>query len=51
MNKMPARPVLQRHGPAVADGMLYMNSGYAHKGGLPGNVLSAFEAAKYTLHF
>jgi polyvinyl alcohol dehydrogenase (cytochrome) len=29
-------------GPLV-DGMLYVNSGYAQWGGLPGNVLLAFE--------
>lgn len=33
-------------GPTVADGMLYVNSGYANTGGLPGNVLLAFEAGK-----
>jgi polyvinyl alcohol dehydrogenase (cytochrome) len=32
-------------GPAVVDGMLYVNSGYSHHGGiLPGNVLLAFSA-------
>ncbi|MDH2385313.1 PQQ-binding-like beta-propeller repeat protein [Bradyrhizobium sp. CER78] len=30
-------------GPIVVDGMLYVNSGYAQWGGLPGNVLLAFE--------
>jgi polyvinyl alcohol dehydrogenase (cytochrome) len=30
-------------GPTIADGMLYVNSGYAQWGGLPGNVLLAFE--------
>src|SRR5712671_529595 len=30
-------------GPVIADGMLYVNSGYAQWGGLPGNVLLAFE--------
>jgi len=30
-------------GPTVVDGMLYVNSGYAQWGGLPGNVLLAFE--------
>ena len=30
-------------GPTVAGGMLYVNSGYAQWGGLPGNVLLAFE--------
>ena len=33
-------------GPTVADGMLYVNSGYANTGGLPGNALLAFEVAK-----
>jgi hypothetical protein len=27
----------------IVDGMLYVNSGYAQWGGLPGNVLLAFE--------
>jgi polyvinyl alcohol dehydrogenase (cytochrome) len=31
-------------GPTIVDGMLYVNSGYAQWGGLPGNVLLAFEA-------
>jgi polyvinyl alcohol dehydrogenase (cytochrome) len=30
-------------GPSIVDGMLYVNSGYAQWGGLPGNVLLAFE--------
>jgi polyvinyl alcohol dehydrogenase (cytochrome) len=30
-------------GPTIVDGMLYVNSGYAQWGGLPGNVLLAFE--------
>src|SRR2546421_1119739 len=30
-------------GPTIVDGMLYVNSGYAQCGGLPGNVLLAFE--------
>jgi polyvinyl alcohol dehydrogenase (cytochrome) len=30
-------------GPAIVDGMLYVNSGYAQWGGRPGNVLLAFE--------
>src|SRR5215831_18657251 len=29
--------------PTIVDGMLYVNSGYAQWGGLPGNVLLAFE--------
>jgi polyvinyl alcohol dehydrogenase (cytochrome) len=33
-------------GPTVAGGMLYVNSGYAQWGGLPGNVLLAFEIGK-----
>jgi polyvinyl alcohol dehydrogenase (cytochrome) len=32
-------------GPTVADGMLYVNSGYAQWGGLPGDVLLAFEVS------
>ena len=30
-------------GPTIADGMLYVNSGYSQWGGLPGNVLLAFD--------
>ena len=30
-------------GPTIVDGMLYVNSGYAQWGGLPGNALLAFE--------
>ena len=30
-------------GPTIVDGMLYVNSGYAQWGGMPGNVLLAFE--------
>jgi polyvinyl alcohol dehydrogenase (cytochrome) len=30
-------------GPTIVDGMLYVNSGYVQWGGLPGNVLLAFE--------
>ena len=30
-------------GPTIAGGMLYVNSGYGQWGGLPGNVLLAFE--------
>jgi polyvinyl alcohol dehydrogenase (cytochrome) len=29
-------------GPAIAGGMLFVNSGYGGNGGLPGNVLLAF---------
>jgi polyvinyl alcohol dehydrogenase (cytochrome) len=32
-------------GPIVVNGMLYVNSGYAQWGGLPGNVLLAFEVS------
>src|SRR5215475_7684936 len=32
-------------GPIVVDGMLYVNSGYSQWGGLPGNVLLAFEVS------
>ncbi len=31
-------------GPAVADGMIFVNSGYGQWGGMPGNVLLAFSA-------
>jgi len=31
-------------GPVIVDGMVYVNSGYAQWGGIPGNVLLAFEA-------
>jgi polyvinyl alcohol dehydrogenase (cytochrome) len=30
-------------GPVIADGMLYVNSGYVQWSGEPGNVLLAFE--------
>ena len=30
-------------GPVIAGGMLFVNSGYARNGGIPGNVLLAFE--------
>jgi polyvinyl alcohol dehydrogenase (cytochrome) len=34
---------MSNSGPAIVDGMLYVNSGYSHHGGiLPGNVLLAF---------
>jgi polyvinyl alcohol dehydrogenase (cytochrome) len=33
---------IDQSGVVVVDGMLYMNSGYANWGGLPGNVLLAF---------
>src|SRR5581483_5749451 len=31
-------------GPAVANGMIFVNSGYGQWGGMPGNVLLAFSA-------
>jgi polyvinyl alcohol dehydrogenase (cytochrome) len=47
MNNIPARGgSFSGTGPAVADGMLYVNSGYANTGGLPGNVLLAFGTGK-----
>ena len=47
MNKIPARGgSFSGTGPTVADGMLYVNSGYANTGGLPGNVLLAFDIPK-----
>jgi polyvinyl alcohol dehydrogenase (cytochrome) len=47
INKIAARGgSFSGTGPTVADGMLYVNSGYANTGGLPGNVLLAFEVAK-----
>ena len=33
-------------GPVVVDGLVYITSGYAKFGGLPGNVLLAFEVKK-----
>ena len=33
-------------GPVIVDGMVYVNSGYAQWGGIPGNVLLAFEASR-----
>ncbi len=36
---------MSNSGPAIVDGMLFVNSGYSHHGGiLPGNVLLAFSA-------
>jgi polyvinyl alcohol dehydrogenase (cytochrome) len=47
VNNIPARGgSFSGTGPTVADGMLYVNSGYANTGGLPGNVLLAFAIAK-----
>jgi polyvinyl alcohol dehydrogenase (cytochrome) len=47
MNKIPARGgSFSGTGPTVADGMVYVNSGYANTGGMPGNVLLAFEVRR-----
>ena len=36
---------MSNSGPAIVGGMLFVNSGYSHHGGiLPGNVLLAFSA-------
>ncbi|WP_050426534.1 PQQ-binding-like beta-propeller repeat protein [Bradyrhizobium tropiciagri] len=44
VNGVPAHGgAMDGPGPIVVDGMLYVNSGYAQWGGLPGNVLLAFE--------
>ena len=44
VNGVPARGgAMEGPGPTIVDGMLYVNSGYAQWGGLPGNVLLAFE--------
>jgi polyvinyl alcohol dehydrogenase (cytochrome) len=44
VNGVPARGgAMDGPGPTVVDGLLYVNSGYAQWGGLPGNVLLAFE--------
>jgi polyvinyl alcohol dehydrogenase (cytochrome) len=43
VNGLPARGgSLDGPGPVVADGMLYVSSGYGQYGGMPGNVLLAF---------
>jgi len=43
VNAKPARGgSLDAAGPAVVNGMLFVNSGYGQWGGLPGNVLLAF---------
>ena len=43
VNKIPARGgSFSATGPTVADGMLYVNSGYANTGGMAGNFLLAF---------
>jgi polyvinyl alcohol dehydrogenase (cytochrome) len=43
VNEVPARGgSFDGPGPAIAGGMLFVNSGYARAGGMPGNVLLAF---------
>jgi polyvinyl alcohol dehydrogenase (cytochrome) len=43
VNKVQARGgSLDGPGPVIADGLMLVNSGYAHGGGMPGNVLLAF---------
>jgi polyvinyl alcohol dehydrogenase (cytochrome) len=43
VNDVPARGgSFDGPGPAIAGGMLFVNSGYARAGGMPGNVLLAF---------
>ena len=37
---------LDATGPVVVDGVMYVTSGYSKWGGLPGNVLLAFEAGE-----
>lgn len=47
VNGVPARGgAMDGPGPIVADGMLYVNSGYTQWGGLAGNVLLAFEVGR-----
>jgi polyvinyl alcohol dehydrogenase (cytochrome) len=42
VNEVPARGgSFDGPGPAIAGGMLFVNSGYARAGGMPGNVLLA----------
>jgi hypothetical protein len=43
---VPARGgAMEGPGPTIVDGMFYVNSGSAQWGGLPGNVLLAFEVS------
>jgi polyvinyl alcohol dehydrogenase (cytochrome) len=43
VNKVEAKGgSLDGAGPVIADGMLFVNSGYPRNGGMPGNVLLAF---------
>ena len=45
VNGIPGRGgAIDVAGPVVADGMVYLVSGNAARGGLPGNVLVAFSA-------
>jgi polyvinyl alcohol dehydrogenase (cytochrome) len=45
VNKVPAKGgSLDAAGPAIADGLVITNSGYALWRGMPGNVLLAFSA-------
>jgi polyvinyl alcohol dehydrogenase (cytochrome) len=47
MNNVSARGgAMDGPGPTIVDGILYVNSGYGQWGGLPGNVLLAFEVRK-----
>ena len=46
VNGVPAHGgAIDGPGPVIVDGMLYVNSGYAQWGGIPGNVLLAFEVS------
>ena len=43
VNEVPARGgSFDGPGPAIAGGMMFVSSGYARAGGIPGNVLLAF---------
>jgi polyvinyl alcohol dehydrogenase (cytochrome) len=47
VNGAPGRGgAIDQSGPVVVDGWVYMSSGYANWGGLPGNVLLAFKPKK-----
>jgi polyvinyl alcohol dehydrogenase (cytochrome) len=47
VNGVPAHGgAIDGPGPVIVDGMLYVNSGYAQWGGIPGNVLLAFEVSQ-----
>jgi polyvinyl alcohol dehydrogenase (cytochrome) len=47
VNGLPGRGgAIDVAGPVVAGGMLFAVSGYPARGGLPGNVLLAFEVGK-----